>query len=86
MQAYVLRRLIAMVPTWLIVMFAVVTLVRLIPGSIVDLLVEGQGGVGVQGGRAIERSGGAFSKRRGAASGSFRKTEGAVESGPSHRS
>lgn len=56
MQGYVLRRLVAMVPTWLIVMFAVVTLVRLIPGSIVDLLVEGQGGVGVQGGRAqLER-------------------------------
>lgn len=52
MQAYILRRLIAMVPTWLIVMFIVVALVRLIPGSIVDLLLQEQGGGGTQGGRA----------------------------------
>jgi len=35
-----------MVPTWLIIMFMVVFMVRLIPGSIVDLLLQDQGGGG----------------------------------------
>ncbi|MEI6665015.1 MAG: ABC transporter permease [Chloroflexota bacterium] len=46
MAKYVLRRLIGMVPTWLIIMFMVVFMVRLIPGSIVDLLLQDQGGGG----------------------------------------
>src|SRR5262245_42373959 len=52
MGPYILRRLIAMVPTWLIIIFAVVALVRLIPGSTVDLLLQEQGSGGVQSGRA----------------------------------
>lgn len=46
MAKYVLRRLIGMIPTWLIIMFMVVFMVRLIPGSIVDLLLQDQGGGG----------------------------------------
>jgi peptide/nickel transport system permease protein len=46
MGKYVLRRLIGMVPTWLIIMFMVVFMVRLIPGNIVDILLEEQGGTG----------------------------------------
>ena len=52
MGAYIVRRLIAMIPTWLLVMFAVVALVRMIPGSTVDLLLQDQGSAGVQSGRA----------------------------------
>jgi peptide/nickel transport system permease protein len=51
MGNYITRRLIAMIPTWLIVMFAVVSLVRLLPGSVVDILLEEQGGQGQLGGR-----------------------------------
>jgi len=46
MAKYVTRRLIGMVPTWLIIMFMVVFMVRLIPGSVVDLLLQEQGGSG----------------------------------------
>lgn len=46
MAKYVIRRLIGMVPTWLIIMFMVVFMVRLIPGSVVDLLLQEQGGGG----------------------------------------
>ena len=46
MAKYIVRRLIGMVPTWLIIMFGVVFMVRLIPGSIVDILLEEQGGTG----------------------------------------
>jgi peptide/nickel transport system permease protein len=52
MGPYILRRLVAMVPTWLIIIFAVVALLRLIPGSTVDLLLQDQGSGGVQSGRA----------------------------------
>jgi peptide/nickel transport system permease protein len=56
MGKYALRRLIAMIPTWLIIMFAVVSLVRLMPGSVIDILLEEQGGQGQLGGRAkLER-------------------------------
>lgn len=44
MGKYVIRRLIGMVPTWLIIMFAVVAMVRLMPGSVVDILLQDQGG------------------------------------------
>ena len=44
MAKYIIRRLIGMVPTWLLIMFGVVFMVRLIPGSIVDILLEEQGG------------------------------------------
>jgi peptide/nickel transport system permease protein len=43
---YVVRRLIGMVPTWLLIMFMVVFMVRLIPGNIVDILLTDQGGTG----------------------------------------
>jgi peptide/nickel transport system permease protein len=46
MAKYIIRRLIGMIPTWLIIMFAVVFMVRLIPGSIVDVLLADQGGTG----------------------------------------
>jgi peptide/nickel transport system permease protein len=46
MAKYIVRRLIGMVPTWLLIMFGVVFMVRLIPGSIVDILLEEQGGTG----------------------------------------
>ncbi len=46
MGKYVIQRLIGMIPTWLLIMFMVVFMVRLIPGSIVDLLLEEQGGGG----------------------------------------
>src|SRR5438552_16823727 len=46
MAKYVIRRLIGMIPTWLIIMFAVVFMVRRIPGSIVDVLLADQGGTG----------------------------------------
>ena len=40
MAKYVLRRVISMIPTWLLILFGVVFMVRLIPGSIVDILLE----------------------------------------------
>ena len=46
MTKYVVRRLVGMVPTWLIIMFMVVGMVRLIPGNIVDVLLQDQGGTG----------------------------------------
>jgi peptide/nickel transport system permease protein len=56
MGGYITRRLIAMIPTWLIVMFVVVALVRLMPGSVIDILLEEQGGQGQLGGRQqVER-------------------------------
>jgi peptide/nickel transport system permease protein len=51
MGGYIVRRLIAMIPTWLIIMFLVVSLVRLMPGSVIDILLEEQGGQGQLGGR-----------------------------------
>lgn len=56
MGSYIIRRLLAMIPTWLIIIFVVVALVRLMPGSVVDILLEEQGGQGTLGGRAtLER-------------------------------
>jgi peptide/nickel transport system permease protein len=56
MGGYITRRLIAMIPTWLIIMFVVVSLVRLMPGSVIDILLEEQGGQGQLGGRQqVER-------------------------------
>lgn len=46
MGKYIIRRLIGMIPTWLIIMFMVVFMVRLIPGNVVDLLLQEQGGTG----------------------------------------
>ncbi len=46
-----------MIPTWLIIIFTVIALVRLMPGSVVDILLEEQGGQGQLGGRAnVERN------------------------------
>ncbi|RLT34692.1 MAG: ABC transporter permease [Chloroflexi bacterium] len=56
MAKYVIQRLIGMVPTWLIIMFAVVSMVRLIPGSIVDLLLADQGGQTASSSAKIERA------------------------------
>ncbi|HZU76224.1 MAG TPA: ABC transporter permease [Dehalococcoidia bacterium] len=44
MSQYIVRRLLAMVPTMLLVLFLVVAMLRFIPGSIVDLMIEGQSG------------------------------------------
>ncbi len=46
-----------MIPTWLIIIFTVIALVRLMPGSVVDILLQEQGGQGQLGGRAnVERN------------------------------
>ena len=44
MLRYLLQRLLGIVPTLLLLTFLVVTMVRLIPGSIVDLMLQEQGG------------------------------------------
>ena len=44
MTQYIVRRLLAMVPTMLLLVFLVVAMLRFIPGSIVDLMLEGQSG------------------------------------------
>ncbi len=57
MSTYIIRRLLAMIPTWLIIIFTVIALVRLMPGSVVDILLQEQGGQGQLGGRAnVERN------------------------------
>ena len=40
MTRYVLRRLIGMIPTLLVLLFIVVSLVRLLPGNVADLLLS----------------------------------------------
>lgn len=44
MLRYVVRRLIGMLPTFLVLLFLVVAMIRFIPGNIVDLMLEGQTG------------------------------------------
>ena len=56
MTTYIIRRILGMIPTWLIIMFAVVSMTRFIPGDIVDLLLSGQGGVNAAGTLAIDRA------------------------------
>lgn len=46
MTQYIVRRLLAMIPSMLLLILFVVVMVRMIPGSIVDILLEEQGGVG----------------------------------------
>lgn len=44
MTRYIVRRLLGMVPTLLVLLFLVVGMIRLIPGNIVDLMLEGHYG------------------------------------------
>jgi peptide/nickel transport system permease protein len=44
MLRYIVRRLIGMVPTFLVLLFVVVGMIRLIPGNAVDLMLQGQFG------------------------------------------
>ncbi|MGI8551521.1 MAG: ABC transporter permease [Dehalococcoidia bacterium] len=44
MVRYIVRRLLGMLPTFLLLLFLVVAMVRLIPGNIVDLMLETQAG------------------------------------------
>lgn len=44
MRRYMIQRLLAMIPTVLVLLFVVVALIRLLPGNAVDLLLEGTGG------------------------------------------
>lgn len=46
MSQYIVRRVLAMIPSMLMLILFVVVMVRLIPGTIVDILLEEQGGVG----------------------------------------
>ncbi|MQA00025.1 MAG: ABC transporter permease subunit [Dehalococcoidia bacterium] len=46
MTHYIVRRALGLVPTFLILLLLVVVLVRLIPGDIVDILLQEQGGGG----------------------------------------
>jgi peptide/nickel transport system permease protein len=41
---YIVRRLLGMLPTFLVLIFLVVAMIRFIPGNIVDLMLEGQSG------------------------------------------
>lgn len=45
MAGYIIRRLLGMIPTLLIILFMVVVLVRLIPGNIIDIILQEQRGV-----------------------------------------
>src|SRR5581483_10979498 len=42
MTQYIARRLLGMIPTMLVLLFVVVGMIRVIPGNIVDLMVQGQ--------------------------------------------
>jgi ABC-type dipeptide/oligopeptide/nickel transport system permease component len=42
MLQYVIRRFLGMIPTLLVLLFVVVGMIRIIPGNIVDLMVQGQ--------------------------------------------
>jgi len=42
MTQYIARRLLGMIPTLLVLIFVVVGMIRIIPGNIVDLMVQGQ--------------------------------------------
>lgn len=44
MARYIVRRLLGMLPTFLVLIFLVVAMIRFIPGNIVDLMLEGQSG------------------------------------------
>ncbi len=44
MTRYIVRRLLGMVPTFLVLLFLAVAMLRFIPGNIVDLMLEGQTG------------------------------------------
>jgi peptide/nickel transport system permease protein len=44
---YATRRIVGMIPTLLVLLFLVVMMVRLIPGSVVDIILEETGGSGV---------------------------------------
>ena len=40
MLQYVIRRVLGMIPTFLILLFVVVGMIRLIPGNVVDLILH----------------------------------------------
>ncbi|HLZ72578.1 MAG TPA: ABC transporter permease [Dehalococcoidia bacterium] len=44
MTRYIARRLLGMIPTFLVLLFLAVAMLRFIPGDIVDLMLEGQSG------------------------------------------
>jgi len=44
MAQYIVRRILGMVPTFLVLLFVVVGMIRLIPGNVVDLMLQGQAG------------------------------------------
>src|SRR5579884_2414637 len=44
MVRYIVRRLLGMLPTFFVLLFVVVAMIRVIPGNIVDLMLEGQYG------------------------------------------
>ncbi len=62
MTRYIVRRLLGMVPTLLVLLFLVVAMIRLIPGNIVDLMLEGHYGaananrLAVEHGLGLDRS------------------------------
>lgn len=57
MTAYVLRRVLAMIPSLLLLLLLTVVMVRLIPGNVVDLMLQEQGGRGAQQQAVEERLG-----------------------------
>lgn len=54
MTQYIARRFLGMIPTLLVLLFIVVGMIRIIPGTIVDLMVQGQLGTRDLGRLAIE--------------------------------
>jgi peptide/nickel transport system permease protein len=48
MVAYAMRRVLGMIPSLLLLLFITVLMVRLIPGSVVDLMLQEQGGQSAQ--------------------------------------
>lgn len=56
MTTYIIQRVLGMIPTWILIMFAVVSMTRFIPGDIVDLLLSEQGGVNAAGQLAVDRA------------------------------
>jgi len=58
MQAYIIRRVLLVIPTLLLVTVIVFLMVRFIPGNVVDILMSeltASGGGGMQGGAAFDR-------------------------------
>lgn len=54
MLQYVVRRILGMVPTFLVLLFVVVGMIRLIPGNAVDLMITSQSGARDLGRLAVE--------------------------------